>query len=147
MGKIKAEYIWMDGHEPTQKLRSKTKVIDGSINSIDDSTTYYELKRKKNYTKDEIKKYSQIEYINTNLYFDMLKYIDEDIPREMFDYDEIFKDVDLVTLPPPEYAIQDNVRLFQSSINVIPYKSNRLDSIISKLDNFLSSRDNDLLEA
>ncbi len=36
MGKIKAEYIWMDGHEPTQKLRSKTKVIDGPINSIDD---------------------------------------------------------------------------------------------------------------
>ena len=36
MGKIKAEYIWMDGHEPTQKLRSKTKVIDGQINSIDD---------------------------------------------------------------------------------------------------------------
>ena len=36
MGKIKVEYIWMDGHEPTQKLRSKTKVIDGPINSIDD---------------------------------------------------------------------------------------------------------------
>ena len=36
MGKIKAEYIWMDGHEPTQKLRSKTKVVDGPINSIDD---------------------------------------------------------------------------------------------------------------
>jgi len=36
VGKIKAEYIWMDGHEPTQKLRSKTKVIDGPINSIDD---------------------------------------------------------------------------------------------------------------
>ena len=36
MGKIKAEYIWMDGHEPTQKLRSKTKIIDGPINSIDD---------------------------------------------------------------------------------------------------------------
>ena len=36
MGKIKAEYIWMDGHEPTQKLRSKTKVIDGPINSTDD---------------------------------------------------------------------------------------------------------------
>ena len=127
-----------------QHIPSKHK--KSSINSIDDSTTYYELKRKRNYTKDEIKKYSQIEYINTNLYFDMLKYIDEDIPRKMFDYDEIFKDVDLVTLPPPEYVIQDNVRLFQSSINVIPYKSNRLDSIISKLDNFLSSRDNDLLE-
>ena len=36
MSKVKAEYIWMDGHEPTQKLRSKTKVIGGPINSIDD---------------------------------------------------------------------------------------------------------------
>ena len=36
MGKIKAEYIWMDGHQPTQKLRSKTKVIDGPINSMGD---------------------------------------------------------------------------------------------------------------
>ena len=36
MGKVKAEYIWMDGHKPTQKLRSKTKVIDGPINSVDD---------------------------------------------------------------------------------------------------------------
>ena len=34
MSKVKAEYIWMDGHEPTQKLRSKTKVIDGPIKSI-----------------------------------------------------------------------------------------------------------------
>lgn len=24
-----AEYIWMDGHEPTQKLRSKTKILPG----------------------------------------------------------------------------------------------------------------------
>ena len=23
-----AEYIWMDGHKPTQKLRSKTKVVE-----------------------------------------------------------------------------------------------------------------------
>ncbi|MDG2266183.1 MAG: glutamine synthetase GlnII [Candidatus Marinimicrobia bacterium] len=36
MSKIKAEYIWMDGHEPTQKLRSKTKVFDGPLNSIND---------------------------------------------------------------------------------------------------------------
>ena len=28
MGRIKAEYIWMDGHKPTSKLRSKTKIID-----------------------------------------------------------------------------------------------------------------------
>ena len=36
MSKIKAEYIWMDGHEPTQKLRSKTKVFEGPLNSLDD---------------------------------------------------------------------------------------------------------------
>jgi len=35
MSKIRAEYIWMDGHEPTQKLRSKTKVIEGPENSLD----------------------------------------------------------------------------------------------------------------
>ena len=36
MSKIKAEYIWMDGHVPTQKLRSKTKVLNGPVNSLED---------------------------------------------------------------------------------------------------------------
>ena len=36
MSKVKAEYIWMDGHEPTQKLRSKTKVLDGPLNGLED---------------------------------------------------------------------------------------------------------------
>jgi glutamine synthetase len=36
MNKIKAEYIWMDGHKPTEKLRSKTKILNGKINNIDD---------------------------------------------------------------------------------------------------------------
>lgn len=32
-----AEYIWMDGHEPTQKLRSKTKVLHvEEVTSVDD---------------------------------------------------------------------------------------------------------------
>ncbi len=35
MAKIKAEYIWIDGHRPTHKLRSKTKIIDGPITSLD----------------------------------------------------------------------------------------------------------------
>jgi glutamine synthetase len=26
MAKIKLEYIWLDGYEPTQNLRSKTKL-------------------------------------------------------------------------------------------------------------------------
>ncbi len=36
MSKVKVEYIWMDGHEPTQKLRSKTKIIEGPVNSLSD---------------------------------------------------------------------------------------------------------------
>ncbi len=34
MAKIKAEYIWIDGHEPTSKLRSKTKIIDGPVTDL-----------------------------------------------------------------------------------------------------------------
>lgn len=30
MSKFKCEYIWLDGSEPTQGLRSKTKILDGS---------------------------------------------------------------------------------------------------------------------
>lgn len=30
MAKFKLEYIWLDGSEPTQTLRSKTKIVDGS---------------------------------------------------------------------------------------------------------------------
>ncbi len=29
MGKVKLEYIWLDGTEPTQQMRSKTKLVDG----------------------------------------------------------------------------------------------------------------------
>ena len=35
MGKVKTEYIWMDGHQPTQKLRSKTKVLSGPVASLE----------------------------------------------------------------------------------------------------------------
>lgn len=35
MGKIAAEYIWIDGQKPTAKLRSKTKVLNGPVTSID----------------------------------------------------------------------------------------------------------------
>ncbi len=30
MAKFKLEYIWLDGNSPTQALRSKTKIVDGS---------------------------------------------------------------------------------------------------------------------
>lgn len=34
MERILAEYIWMDGHEPTQKLRSKTRVLDNVVSGV-----------------------------------------------------------------------------------------------------------------
>ena len=33
---IKAEYIWMDGTEPTRKLRSKTKILPGPVSALKD---------------------------------------------------------------------------------------------------------------
>ena len=36
MSLIKAEYIWIDGNNPTAKLRSKTRIIYEEVNSIDD---------------------------------------------------------------------------------------------------------------
>jgi len=35
MGKVKLEYIWLDGYKPTQMMRSKTKVIDSEKFSDD----------------------------------------------------------------------------------------------------------------
>lgn len=34
MAKIKAEYIWIDGNQPTSKLRSKTKIIEGPVTEL-----------------------------------------------------------------------------------------------------------------
>ena len=34
MSKVIAEYIWLDGHQPTQKLRSKTKVMNGPVENL-----------------------------------------------------------------------------------------------------------------
>ena len=36
MERIKAEYIWIDGHKPTAKLRSKTKIIDDTVKTRND---------------------------------------------------------------------------------------------------------------
>ena len=34
MTKVMAEYIWIDGHKPTAKLRSKTKVLDEKVTDV-----------------------------------------------------------------------------------------------------------------
>ena len=36
MGKSKLEYIWLDGYEPTQSLRSKTKIVADFGGNIED---------------------------------------------------------------------------------------------------------------
>lgn len=36
MPKIKAEYIWIDGHMPTAGLRSKTKILDKEVKTLAD---------------------------------------------------------------------------------------------------------------
>lgn len=35
MGKIKLEYIWLDGYKPTQSLRSKTKILDSFDGTVE----------------------------------------------------------------------------------------------------------------
>ena len=34
--KVMAEYIWIDGYEPTANLRSKTKILDNAVSSVSD---------------------------------------------------------------------------------------------------------------
>ena len=36
MERVMAEYIWIDGHKPTAKLRSKTKILDKKVNDVSD---------------------------------------------------------------------------------------------------------------
>ena len=38
--KVKAEYIWIDGYEPTAGLRSKTKVLDKAVSSVSELPTW-----------------------------------------------------------------------------------------------------------
>jgi len=38
--KIKAEYIWIDGYQPTGNLRSKTKILERSVSSVSELPTW-----------------------------------------------------------------------------------------------------------
>lgn len=33
---VEAEYVWLDGHKPTARLRSKTKIINGPVSKLKD---------------------------------------------------------------------------------------------------------------
>ncbi|MEL7265457.1 MAG: glutamine synthetase beta-grasp domain-containing protein [Planctomycetota bacterium] len=40
MAKSKLEYIWLDGYQPTQTLRSKTKVVDDFSGNVEDAEVW-----------------------------------------------------------------------------------------------------------
>ena len=40
MGKSKLEYIWLDGHQPTQELRSKTKIENDFSGKLEDCSIW-----------------------------------------------------------------------------------------------------------
>tara|TARA_B100000482_G_scaffold132077_1_gene96216 strand:+ start:2716 stop:3633 length:918 start_codon:yes stop_codon:yes gene_type:complete len=103
-------------------------------------------KKHKGYTKEHIEKYTQIEYVNTNVYFDIISKYVENISDEMNhnilieNYNEILNGVDLITFILPKYVIHDIQHNLRNACNIIPFKSNILDSIISKLDGFNNFR-------
>ena len=37
MTKSKLEYIWLDGYQPTQSLRSKTKIVEDFSGKVEDA--------------------------------------------------------------------------------------------------------------
>ena len=127
-----------------------------SIRPKESSTEKVKRKKKrKEYTQEHISKYTQKEYIGTLVYHDMLmnteglcKPITHDIIKDY--YDEIFKDVDIMSYILPSWAMGDLAGLLRKSVNVIPYKSDHLDSCVSKLDGFVNFREeeygNDLIE-
>ena len=78
----------------------------------------------------------------------MCKPITHDVIKDY--YDEIFKDVDIMSYILPSWAMKDLAGLLRKSVNVIPYKSDLIDSFVSKMDGFVNFREseygNDLIE-
>ena len=108
-------------------------------------------KKRKGYSQEDLKKYTQKEYIHTNVYFDMIlqdnhsmdsgKNVNglcQEITSDMIKdyYDEILKDVDLINYILPEWAVNDMLPYLRKSVNIVPYKSDHLDKCISHLDGF-----------
>ncbi len=43
MTKCKLEYIWLDGYQPTQSLRSKTKIVEDFSGKVEDAADVGDL--------------------------------------------------------------------------------------------------------
>jgi len=156
-------YHDLDGFRKCEKIENRIwedsgmgRIVNGTIKPVTAGQGPKSPKRKR-YSEEHIQKYTQKEYINTSVYFDMItKYnkfwgddgICKPLTHETLKnhYDEILEDVDLITFVLPDWAIDALVDVLRNSVNIIPFKSNKLDSVISKLDHFKNQTGGDLFE-
>ena len=117
--------------------------------------------RRKHRLQPYLEEYGKKEYANTMIYQKLIQQNSSKICDPMGvkmlndNAEEIFDGVDFATNPlQSDYILQgsshwrggtevipDNVvKIYQSAVNVVPYKTNLLDSVISKLDTFTDSQ-------
>ena len=148
-------YHDLDGFRKCEKIENRIwRHHDHShnISTINPIRTQKVKSNKKTYSWGQLQKYTQKEYVQTNVYFDIIssynKVFGDSICKPLTHdtlnnhYDEILSDVDLLfTFILPDWVIDDLEDVLRNSVNIIPYKSNHLDSVISKLDGFKNFRD------
>ena len=99
---------------------------------------------------EDIKKYSDVKYIDTEIYDEiLLKHRGKAFPlltHEKLDghWEKIFEGVDCMFIgcEPKDWMIDDLTPFLREGISIVPYKSNNLDNYISKLDGFQDFRPN-----
>jgi len=105
----------------------------------------YDLKKDKITMSDEdIKKYSNIKYIDTEIYWYILnnnfKKALQPLTKEIIGnkWEDILENVDCMQVDNSvtEWKKDCLIPYFREGINVVPFKSNHLDNYISKLDGF-----------
>ena len=150
-------YHDLDGFRKCEKIENRIwedsgmgRIVNGTIKPVKAGHGPKSPKRKR-YSKEHLLKYTQKKYIDTSVYFDMItkynKFLGDDgickpLTHDTLKnhYDEILEDVDLITFILPDWAIDALEDVLRNSVNIIPYKSNHLDSVISKLDGFKNFR-------
>ena len=93
---------------------------------------------------EDIKKYSDVKYIGTEIYWYICsKYTSkafQPLTREVVgnQWEDILEDVDCMQVDESmkDWIIEDLVPYFREGINLVPFKSDHLDNYISKLDGF-----------
>ena len=102
------------------------------------------IKNKTNLSDEDIKKYSDVKYIGTEIYrYICSRYTSiafQPLTREVVgnQWDEILEDVDCMQVDEHlrDWIVDDLVPYFREGTNLVPFKSDHLDNYISKLDGF-----------